>query len=294
MMSKIWPLFLSISLFAMEPLFTTINHPIRLAFYNLYPHNTKIEHKFLLTWSEANDYENEDIYLLDYELASLSFGLQIPLSQEESLRCIVPIHYVYGGFLDGALDWFHDATGLLNGTIHNVYGDNEVHYQINNILSIHKPYTILGNIEIEYKKRLNFKPFGARSAVAFGIKIPASPKDRGFSSAKMDYSIIGIVEKNNFLANLSVTKLGTIHLGNFAVSNKLLYSLYFGYQHHKWLFEYRFVSSAFKSKYSTIDSASNVINIAYDINKHLKAFITENLSPFYGSADFTIGLSYSY
>ena len=196
--------------------------------------------------------------------------------------------------MDGALDWFHDATGLLNGTVHNIYGDNEVHYKIGDILSIHSPYTILGNIEIEYKKRLNFEPFGTRSAVAFGIKIPASPKDRGFSSAKTDFTLIGIMEKENLLANFSITRLGTVHLGAYAVSQKLLYSIYVGYQYRKWLFEYRFVSSAFKSRYSTIDSASNVINIAYRINRHLRAFITENLSPFYGSADFTIGLSFTY
>ena len=293
-MKKVWLLLCTLSLFAMEPLLTTIEHPIRLAFYNLYPNDTKIEKKLSLTWSEANDYENEDIYLLDYELASLTFSLETPISQDESLRIILPVHHVYGGFLDGVLDWFHDATGLLNGTVHNIYGDNEVHYQIGNILSIHKPYTILGNIEIEYKKRLNFHPFSTNSALAFGIKIPASSKDRGFSSAKVDYSIIGILEKDNFLANISITKLGIVHLGNYAVSHKLLYSLYLGYHYKKWLFEYRFISSAFKSRYSTLDSPSNVVNIAYSINKHMRAFVTENLSPFYGSADFTIGLSYTY
>ena len=293
-MRKFWLLLLSVSLFAIEPLLTTINHPIRLAFYNLYPNDAKIAHRFSLTWSEANDYENEDIYLLDYELASVTFGLEMPISKTESLRIILPIHYIYGGFLDGVLDWFHDATGLLNGTVHNIYGDNKVHYQIGNILSIHSPYTILGNIELEYKKRLNFHPFNSNCALVFGIKLPGSPKDRGFSSAKMDYSLIGIIEKENLLANISITRLGRVHLGEYAVSQKLLYSLYIGYQYKRWLFEYRFVSSAFKSQYSTIDSASNVINIAYRFNKHLRAFITENLSPFYGSADFTIGLAYNY
>ena len=293
-MKKVWLLLCTISLFAMEPLLTTIEHPIRLAFYNLYPNDTQITHRVSLTWSEANDYENEDIYLLDYEIASLTLGIEHPINSDATFRLILPIHHIYGGFLDRALDWFHDATGLLNGTVHNIYGDNEVHYQIGNILSIHSPYTILGNIDLEYKKRLPYKPFGATSALLLGIKIPGSPKDKGFSSAKTDYSLIGIIEKDNLLANISITRLGKLHLGADAVSKKLLYSLYLGYQYKKWLFEYRFISSAFHSRYTTLDSCSNVVTVSYKVHKQLRAFITENLSPFYGSADFTIGLAYTF
>ncbi|BCD63037.1 hypothetical protein NitYY0826_C1927 [Nitratiruptor sp. YY08-26] len=281
-------------LFAFEPLFTTIEHPLRLAFYAPFAIDTSHTKMVTFGWYEANNYENEDIYLLDFEIATLQGVVRVPLSNNSSLRIIGGIHRVYGGFMDGALDWFHDATGLLNGAVHNLYGENEVYYHIGSQFRKDSSFTSLSNLQIEYKHSLAFHPFGTKSVIFGGWKIPLAKKKDGFGSAKADYMVGLALHKDNWLCNISCMRLGKVHLFEYGTSRKWLVSGYVGYAYKKWLFEWRTISSAFKSRYVSLDSWSNVVNVAYSLNKHIKIFFTENLAPFYGSADFTIGVTYRF
>ncbi len=277
----------------MEPLFTSIQHPIRLSFYALYPQSTKIEKQFLLGWYESNDFENENISLIDFEITTLALSYTHPYSDTSSFRIIVPIHYVWGGFMDKPLDWFHDATGLLNGSEHNIYGDNKTYYKIGSYLDSKGPFGMLGNIQIENTTLLPLAWYGAKYALSAGIKFPTNTK-KGFSSKRADFALTFIAQKDPFLLNLSLLYLGSFHLGSYASSRNFAYSAYLGYQYKKWVIEFRYLSSFFKAKYSTLDSDSNVLNIAYNINKKVRFFVSENLQPFYGSPDFTIGVTYNF
>ena len=281
---------------AREPLSFAPQHPARLAYYSLYAQSPDIHQggSAYITLMQTNEYEEERIFFLDYGLATLQFDLRYGLDEYSQLRLIAPFHYVYGGFLDGVLDWFHSVTGTLNGNSHNRYGKYKVHVHFGDV-SKDSPFFSTGNIQIQYKQQL---PFPIPSAIVIGIKIPSAQKSRHLGSGHLDVAAEVTAKKrvydSTLLFQASVARIGEFRLGDFAKSRRWIYEAIIEWQYEKWQLQYRFSSSPYRSDYKEVDSISNVINIGYALTKNLTIFASENLSPFYNSPDITFGLTYSY
>ncbi|WP_456390010.1 DUF3187 family protein [Hydrogenimonas sp.] len=297
------------------PLEATIQHPARLQFYAPYPEGCDIADDDKLHVGvglfQTNDYEKERHYFLDYGLATLQLSTIYAYGNRSEIRVILPVHHIYGGFMDNALDRFHTVTGTLNGSRHNLEGKNRVHIRVfdhdgSPLIDKEGAYTVLGNLQIEHKTLLPFHAYGIRHAVTVGIKIPLSKKKDGFSTEKVDAMAGWLTQKvwenDALFANFNVVKTGTYRMGSILKSKPLLYFAYLGYERRtaadrSWLFEYKFASSPYRSDDNSIDASSNVVDIVwrhrFKGNK-LDVFISENLSPFKNTPDFTIGVRYGY
>ncbi len=294
------------------PLDAAIQHPTRLRVYAIYPESCEIADDGKIHGSiglfQTNDYEKEDHYLLDFGMATLQMSGSYAYSDRAQIRLTLPVHHLYGGFMDNALDWFHSFTGSLNGARHNEEGKNKIAIQAIDpdghvLIDKHAPYTVLGNLQIEHKYLLPFRTFGMHHAVTFGVKVPLSDKKDAFSTEKPDYMAGWLMQKNwrddALFVNFNVVKLGKFSIGSLAHSLSFGYFAYVGWEHllgggRSWLLEYKFASSPYHSAYHTIDSQSNVIDLVWRhrLGKNkLDLFISENLAPFYNSPDFTIGAS---
>ncbi|BAF70834.1 DUF3187 family protein [Nitratiruptor sp. SB155-2] len=297
---------LSFTLFATQPLLTTTMHPFRLAFYSFYPQNSEIEEDkkwhTQINLSETNDYDEEKAYLIDYEITALTLSLSKKINSNAQFRIILPAYYINGGFLDSFLNWFHRATDTLPSA-HNRYGNNKVHFFFG---SIHKTssYATLGNVQLEYTHRLPWDVIGAKQALHFGVKLPTATKNSGFGSGKTDvmvgWSACKALADSSILLNMQAAKIGRYTQGNIAKSKEYLYSLYAQWQKSvsfgNFLLGYRFVSSAYDSPYSSIDSCSNIITLGLGTHwfgKKTTIFLDENLAPFRGAPDITIGINIS-
>ncbi|BCD61008.1 MULTISPECIES: DUF3187 family protein [unclassified Nitratiruptor] len=306
-MKKFFTLFLlSITLFAAQPLLTTTMHPFRLAFYSFYPQNPQIwqDEKWhtQLSLSETNDYDEEKAYLIDYEITTLTLAFSKNTNGNAQFRIILPAYSINGGFLDSFLNWFHRATATLPSA-HNQYGNNKVHFFFG---SIHKTssYATFGNVQLEYTHRLPWTIKGVQQALHFGIKLPTAKKNSGFGSGKTDTMIgwLGYKKftKSSLLLNIQAAKIGKYTQGNIAKSKKYLYTLYAQWQKPvsfgKVLLGYRFLSSAYDSPYASIDSCSNIVTLGlatHWFGKQTIIFLNENLAPFRGAPDITIGINIS-
>ncbi len=244
--------------------------------------------------AESNEFENEKIVLADLEMTTLRLVYEHPLSSASSLRISIPFHIVWGGFMDEALDWFHDATGLLNGAEHNIYGDNEVHYRIGTLFSKDSSYSFVGDMTLEYKRALPWHPLGTTLAVQLGCKLPTAPKYSHMASRKMDAALAIGAQRGDWIADIWVARLGEKRLGNYARSHRLMAGAYIGYSYKRWQFAYRFATAPYESYYSTLNSVANVVDISYTFPSGLALFATENLAPFYTTMDFTIGVRYNF
>ncbi len=275
------------------PLHFSIQHPWRMAFYPLIPTTPAIEDSATVSIVETNDFQNEKELLLDYELTTLALTLSKKLDDKQALSLHIPFCRVWGGFMDAPLDWFHDATGLLNGAVHNIEGENRV---ILDFGTTHKrsSYSFLGNATITYKRLLVWHPFGADTAYRIGIKLPTAPKNSGFWTKRIDYLASLLVKYSDFVCNIDLLYLGRYNLAKSARAKRFAYSFYLDYTYAKWLFSWRYVSSYFSSRYAWFDTPSNVVSIAYSIDKHVRLFLSDNLAPFYGSPDFTIGVEIAF
>ena len=244
--------------------------------------------------AESNEFENEEIVLADLEMTTLRIVYEHPLSSASSLRVSVPFHVVWGGFMDEPLDWFHDATGLLNGAEHNIYGDNEVHYRIDSLFTKDNSYSFVGDVTLEYKHALPWKPFGTALAAQLGCKLPTAPKYSHMASRKMDVALALGAQKDRWIANLWVARIGEKRLGDYARSHRLMAGAYLAYSYKRWQFAYRFATAPYESRYTTLSSVANVVDISYTFPGGLTLFATENLAPFYTTMDFTLGVRYNF
>ena len=289
-------LFLSIlllPLLAKEPLSFALQHPSRLAYYSLYAQSPHVQKGWSgsMTLMQTNDYEEETIYLLDYGLATLQLDLRYGLDDTSQLRLIAPVHYVYGGFLDGFLDWFHSATGTLNGNSHNRYGKYKVHIHFAEV-SKDSPFFSPGNIQIQYKRALG------PCALIFGLKLPTAHKSKSLGTGHPDVAVEITGEKalndSTLLWQLSVARIGEFRFADFGKSRRWIYEATVEWQYEKWQIQYRFSSSPYRSDYKVVDSISNVLNIGYALNHKTTLFVSENLPPFYNSPDITFGIRYDF
>jgi hypothetical protein len=278
------------ALFALADMLpTTIMHPSRLTFYSIYPTDTSVKDLATFTFSQTNDYEKEPVYYLDYELSALTIVTQKKLAKRRSIRFIVPLFYIWGGFMDPVLDQFHKITGTLHGYRHNEDGKNRVHFYYG---YAHKssPYATLGNVQIEFKQR--FEALELHQAFICGIKLPTSSKSKGFGSGKTDLMLGWVAQKGDFTLNLNITYVGSFHIPS-ASARRFQYFATLGWRHGNWLVDYRFASSPFSSSYTQLDSPSNIVDVAYQKGRW-RFFASENLSPFYNSPDFTLGVVYRF
>ena len=282
----------ALALWAMEPSFTTIDHPFRLMFYAPFAQNCSHENGIEFAWSESNDYEDHGDVLLDMEIATLRTRITRVLGDTMSGWMEFGIHYVYGGFLDRPLDTFHNLTHTLGNRIHNAHGTNHITYRLGSYLAKHTPSVTPTNLQLGLKHTSSW--YNLKWGVMGGVKFPTSPKKDGFGSGKPDYMIGFIMERDPWLFNFQAIRAGRSTIGNLATSRRWICTLYLGFTYYNWLFEFRSISSPFRSDKKVFDSCSNVINLAYNITNDLQIFVTENLAPFFGSADFTIGISYQF
>jgi len=277
-----------------DPIPTTIIHPFRQMFYAFYGDLAKLsseeEAKFTLSLMETNDYDSSPPYFFDYEVTSLVL-LATQRIERVQFRLIVPMHYVYGGFLDPFLDAFHDITNTLKSK-HNIYGKNRVKIDF---YSIHEdsPFFSFGNIELEAKTPIP-NPY-LDAAVSVGVKFPTGTK-KLFSSKKPDYmaglylykEIGGVALNFNFnMACLSKVEFDDVK------SERMLYSYLLSLVYEEYVLEFRHITSPFISPHRSLSSNSNVINLGYRF-KNFEFFLSENIAPFYGSPDITFGINYRF
>ncbi len=287
--------FVVTSLFSAEPLSFALQHPARLAFYSLYAQSPSIKRGLssYVTLMQTNEYEEEKVFFLDYGLATLQLDFRYGINEDSQLRLIAPIHYIYGGILDGFLDWFHSTTDTLHSA-HNRYGKYRVHIHYGDV-SKNSPFFSLGNIELQYKKALHLD-FPA--AIVFGMKLPTAAKSNHLGSGRFDFALEFIASKKfeefSLLTHLSIASLGSFHLKDFAKSRRWIYEGVFEMRYKKWQLQYRFSSSPYRSSYKELDAISNTLNIGYALTPNLTLFISENLAPFYNSPDITFGLTYRF
>ena len=291
-MKKLWLWMVASALWAFEPSFTTIDHPFRLMFYAPFAQSCSHDDHLEMAWSESNDYEDHKDVLLDMEIATLRARITHLLGDETSGWMEWGVHYVYGGFLDRPLDTFHDLTHTLGNRIHNAYGVNHVNYRLGSFLAKDHPYVTPANLQLGIKHTVWWQE--TQWGVMGGVKLPTAPKKDGFGSGKPDFMMGLIIEHDPWLLNLQAIRAGKSDIGNLARSRRWIYSLYLGFSYHDWLLELRSITSPFRSGKKVLDSCSNVINLAYNITNDLQIFATENLAPFFGSADFTVGMSYRF
>ncbi|BCD68831.1 DUF3187 family protein [Nitratiruptor sp. YY09-18] len=277
----------SLSLFA-APLQFAIQHPWRMAFYPLTPTDTTVKKSTTFTFTETNDYENEEHLILDYELSTLTLTQTYNLDTTKAVTLHLPLCQIWGGFMDKPLDWFHDVTGLLNGEEHNIKGDNRVFIDFGNIHQ-NSPYAFIGNATFEFKQLLPWHPKSTNFAYRVGIKIPTAPKSSGFGTKKVDYLVGFIGSYKKWLYNIDLLYLGKNRITNLAKSKRWAYSLYLFYSYKKWEISWRYISSFYTSDHDWFDSPSQIVNVTYQLNDRWSIFASENLTPFYGSPDFTIG-----
>lgn len=293
-MKRFIALLLTLPLFGAEPLATAFYHPVRLPFYAMLPFTPTPHEDIQLLFAESNEFENEEIFLADMEMTTLRMVYEHPIDTASSIRISIPLHAVWGGFMDGALDWFHDATGLLNGAEHNIYGKNEVHYRIGTLFTKNSSYSFVGDVTLEYKHTLPWQPFGMDLAAQVGCKLPTAPKYTQMASRKMDLAVALGAQKGDWIADLWIARLGTKRLGSYARSHRFMAGAYLSYSYKHWHFAYRFATAPYESHYSTLNSVANVVDIGYTFANGLTLFATENLAPFYTTMDFTIGVRYNF
>ena len=297
------------------PLEATIQHPARLQFYAPYPEGCDIAKEgdlyFGVGLFQTNDYEKERHYLLDYGLATLQLSARYAYSDRSQIRVTVPIHHIYGGFMDNLIDGFHTVTNTYNGSEHNAEGKFRVQMRLIDrdgsvLIDKDSSYTVPGNLQIEHKTLLPFQTYGIRHAATLGLKIPLSKKEDGFSTEKVDAMVGWLMQKtwenDAIFANVHLVKTGTYRMGSILKSRPLLYFAYLGYERRtaadrSWFLEYKFASSPYRGGDDSIDTYSQVVDLVWRHRlrgNRLDIFISENLSPFENTPDFTIGVRYGY
>jgi len=266
-----------------DPIPTPIYHPARIAFYAIYPDDLSTKTQKRLILAETNDYEKEDpLYYLDYELTSVTLIYQKELDEKKALRFILPIHYVWGGFMDAPLDLFHEVTGTLHDYEHNEDGQNHVHIIYGEAYRT-SDYLALGNIELEYKRRIS-----PDLALKAGLKFPTAKRADGFGSSKIDLMAGLIARRGPFSLEIDATYLGKATF-NAASTKRFVYYATLTYTRGPWSVDYRFASSPFNSPYPQYDSVSNAVDVAYTKGRYT-FFVSENMAPFYNTPDFTFGV----
>jgi len=230
--------------------------------------------------ASSSPYEKEEVYYLDYELTSATLLYRQQLGQNSAARIIVPLYYIWGGFMDAPLDLFHEVTGTLHDYEHNQDGRNRVHL-IYGEAHHTSDYLALGNIELEYKRRIS-----PDLALKAGLKLPTAKRADGFGSSKIDL-MAGLIARP-FSLEIDATYLGKATF-NAASTKRFVYYATLTYTRGPWSLDYRFASSPFNSPYPQYDSSSNVVDVAYTKGRYT-FFVSENMAPFYNTPDFTFGV----
>ncbi len=172
---------------------------------------------------------NESIYL-DYEAYRFNFSYQYGLNDNWSLKLDIPLIYQTGGFLDSAIDDWHNFFGLPRAN-RPLIEDNQysVNYQNKNspLFDLNKSSATLGDIQIAIARSL-IKRRQTTLSLWGSLKLPTGDENKLSSNGATDFSVwlaLNQQLQQNWLINMNtgIVILGKDEFQHIPLADHVLY-----------------------------------------------------------------------
>jgi hypothetical protein len=230
---------------AAEPFLTQDQNPFSLINGQPQPTSATLPGKNTFDWSLSLDITNnlnvksnsQEALFMDYESYLLRFDFIYGLSEDWALKVDIPFIYYGGGFLDSAVDSWHDTFGLPQGNRPTVANDQfRILYRRNgvNVINLSSPTTSPGDIQFAIGRKIHNNKQSALS-IWSSIDIPTGDKSDLTGNGASDIAFWLAAQykpEPNWStdANLGVLFPGENNLGTLSVENDVL----FGYAAIQW------------------------------------------------------------
>jgi len=156
----------------------------------------------------------ESIYL-DYEAYRFNLSYQYGLNDNWNLKLDIPLIHQSGGFLDSAIDSWHEFFGLPRANrpfVNNNQYDIQYSYQNQSLINLDEASTTLGDIQIALARSL-IENNSTTMSLWGSLKLPSGDKNKLSGSGATDFSAWLALNQQlseNWLINLNA---GTVILG---------------------------------------------------------------------------------
>jgi hypothetical protein len=201
------------------PLQVKNQYPIFIHAHQPYLEKASMENSLLFSLSHSSTYtvqnsEHWDINL-DMEITEMNLRYKRIIKDYIELNIDLPVLIFGSGFMDGFLDWYHDAFGLsdygrsarpLHNFLYEVKRDDT-------LVIRGRSGAGLGDIRLALKK-----PFlstnGLRLSAAGSIELPTGNTRRGFSNGSLDAGIAILIDKRFFNFIMTHWNIGAVFPGD--------------------------------------------------------------------------------
>lgn len=136
-------------------------------------------------------------YLMDAEVHTLSFGIYRGLGEGIEVSAELPVRYISGGFMDGLIEWFHNAFGLPSEG-RDKYPRNRMVFAVNltgkdngwiSAGASQRGWN-LGNLVVGLSFRIGaFKRLGMDAIGTLNVKLPTGTRTEFFGGQAADYGL---------------------------------------------------------------------------------------------------------
>lgn len=134
------------------------------------------------------------LYRIDAEIQELVLRACMGVDDNSSVSIELPLRYVSGGILDGAIEDFHKAFGIAND-YRDLFPRNQFAFELNlgdglenwSGAGTEQTGFALGNIVLGINRKLPyFKPLGIEAAISANLKLPTGTRTEYFGGQSVD------------------------------------------------------------------------------------------------------------